>query len=183
MVSDTQFRLYMEAATFYYEQMKANFQDRTKFTFYLLAFVSIARSVTLVFQQEFHGSNEFMKWYKSKRKEWESNRIMRFFRDIRNVTIHKYTPKTTATIRNIWRVDFTKEKPPPIEIRRTDDGREIWMGKLPLKNSKVAKYSFRDVPEGFEENSDVMYLCGKYLDELQRFVTEAENLIKRGFSK
>lgn len=97
---------------------------------------------------------------------------------MRNVSLKEHTPKTHATIRKTWRVDFMIGNPPPVEIKRTNDGKEIWWGELPLKSSKVAKYSFSELPKWFDENSDVMYLCSKYLDELQIFVAEAENLIK-----
>ena len=45
-------------------------------------------------------------------------------------------------------------------------------------SSKVIKYSFSEIPEWLDKNSDVMYLCKLYLNELERFVSEAENLMK-----
>jgi hypothetical protein len=47
-VAEARFKL--EEAKFFYEQMKLNFQDRTKFLFSLDAFLSAARAVTFVFQ-------------------------------------------------------------------------------------------------------------------------------------
>jgi len=174
-----QFRFYLDAARFHYQQMELNFQDATKFKYYLLAFLPIARSVTLVFKKQFHDKEKLMAWYFTKVKEWGNNKIMRFFTEMRDVAVHKRTPEMRSTSKITWATDFNVGNPPPVEIERTKDGREIWRGELPIKSSKVVEYSFSELPKWFDENPDVMYLCSKYLDELQKFVTEAENLMKQ----
>lgn len=174
-----QSRLYLETARFFYQQMEANFQDRTKFTYSFLAFLPIARSVTLVFKKEFHSSEKLMAWYGSKVEEWKNNKIMKFFIKMRNVSVKEHAPETRVTVEKTWGIDFIIGNPPPVQIRRTKDGKEIWFGKLPLKSSKVVKYSFGELPKWFDKNPDVMYLCEKYLGELERFVSEAENMIKK----
>jgi len=174
-----QFRFYLDVARFYYQQMELNFQDATKFKYYLLAFLPIARSVTLVFKRQFHDKKKIMAWYFIKGKELDNNKIMKFFKEMRNVAVHERTPETRSTSEIKWGTDFIIGNPPPVEIERTKDGKEIWRGELPIKGSKVIEYSFSELPEWFDENPDVMYLCSKYLDELQKFVTEAENLMKQ----
>jgi hypothetical protein len=177
-MSNTQSKVYLEAAKYHYEEMKANFQDRKKFTYSLIAFLAIARSVTLVFQKESHDNGRLGDWYNNRVKDWKNNKIMRFFIGMRNVVLKEHSPTTCATVEKTWGIDFIIGNPLPVQISRTEDGKEVWSGELPLKSSKVVKYSFGELPQWFDLNSDVIYLCKLYLDELERFVTEAQNLVK-----
>jgi hypothetical protein len=155
--------------------MEANFQNRTKFTYSLLAFLPLARSVTFVFKKQFHEEEMLMTWYKTKVEEWKKNKIMKFFNEMRNATLKEHTPGLRSTSKVTWGIDFIIGTPPPVEIEKAEDGREIWRGELPIKSSEVLEYSFNRLPKWFDENPNVMHLCSKYLEELQRFVVEAES--------
>ncbi len=160
-----QFRLYLEAAKFHYRQMALNIQDRNAFTFCLLAFLPLARSVTLVFLKEFSKNERLMSWYQVKEETWEGNKIMKFFKEMRNVCLHQHAPM--MLVREL--VPLTVLLPSSASYNTK---------KLKVSTT-VVSYVF-ELPEKFEENPEVMNLCLKYLDELEEFVDEAENMNNEG---
>lgn len=164
-----EYRRRLEAAKFFYEQMKSNFQDRTRFRYLLDAFLALSRSVTHVFKEEFHDNKPLMDWYNSKVEEMKGNTIMRFLIKMRNISLKVHTPdmQTTAEISRSINVIIGQ----PSEKHKKEE-------ETVPKGPKVVSYSFVELPRWFDENPDVMSLCKKYLDELERFVTEAENVLK-----
>jgi len=192
-VSNLQARFKLEEAKFFYEQMEFNFQDRTKFLYYLDAFLSSARSVTLVFQKEFKNVNaKLMKWYESKIDGWEENKLMKLFVEMRNISIHAYTPKAkiTASVSIsanailVARVSVKKISPNgTVEEAEVEPHKPTKLRKPKKENvpahPKIVNYSFHELPDWFDENPDVIYLCKRYLDELEKFVTEAESMVKK----
>lgn len=167
--------------------MELNFQDITIFTYSLLAFLPIARSVTLVFQKQFHGNKQLMDWYESKVKEWEDNKIMKFFIEMRNVSLKEHTPKMKLTRTVPFTVDaiLVRKVSPDGKIEQTEtqspcssteQSKEREQHAQP--SPRVVRYSFHELPEWFDDNPDVMRFCKKYLEELEKFVIEAESMIK-----
>jgi hypothetical protein len=190
--SNLQTRFRLEEAKFFFRQMEVNFQDRTKFLYCLDAFLASARSVTLVFKKEFHDDKSLMNWYKTKVEEWKNNKVMTLFIEMRNISIHEHTPKMkvthaisitadailvdSVTVRKIS-PDGTIEQveaPPREPVKPSKEKEKI------APSPRTVRYSFHDLPKWFDENPDVMELCKAYLDELERFVTEAENVVKKG---
>ena len=187
--SNLQIRFYVDAARFFYEQMELNFQDITKFRRFLLAFVAIARSVTFVFKAEFHYKRPIMKWYNSKVEGWKSNKIMKFFIEMRNISLKMHAPEmeahatilipTRVLIRNHFSGELAQMEIPSHKPTKQSKAKEPDSSI----SSKVVSYSFLDLPKWFDENLDAIYLCKVYLDELEKFVTEVEKMIeKRGIS-
>jgi len=187
-----QTRFKLEEAKFFYQQMELSFQDRTKFLYFLDAFLASARSVTQVFKKEFHDDKLLMNWYNSKVEEWKNNKIMKFFKQMRNISLKEHTPKTKLTRAVSFTVDahlvdrfsVTKISPdgtteqveiPPREPVKPSKEKE----KIAPPSPKTISYSFHELPEWFDENPDVMYLCKAYLEALEKFVTEAENMKKK----
>ena len=191
-ISDSECRRRLEAAKFFYEQVKLNFQDRTKFRYLLDAFLASARSVTHAFKAEFDKNEPVMSWYQNKVEEWENNKVMKFFKKMRNNSLKEHTPNTRTTVEVAFSIDailvdqVIGEKNSP---NGTTEKRETSPHVLTEKNkkekqttptsSKVVSYSFLHPFKWFDENPDVMNLCKRYLDELEKFVTEAENMIKK----
>lgn len=185
---ETQSRFYLEAAKYYYKKMEANLSDRVKFTFSLLAFLPIARSVTLIFQKEFNDDSRLMTWYHNEAKEWENNKTMRFFKNIRNISLKEHTPEIETIAGVTFKADVilgVKHLQKIIDsLERTQDsgGGEHWATPvipLEVENRKILGYNFLHYFKWFDEDPDVMYLCKEYLDELERFVSEVENKIER----
>ena len=173
-----QARLYLDAALYYYQQMEFNLQDRRKFLYSLLAFLSIARSVTFVFKKDTSENRQLKAWYQEKVKEWEKNKIMKSFKKLRNVTIHRHTPDTRARKSLTWAANMNLAEKDVKKVVNSN-GKGHWVTSLlPLEviDEKVIGYHFVHDFKWFNEIPDVMNLCKKYLGELEKFVSEAEHI-------
>ena len=193
--SNLQTRFKLEEAKFFYQQMELYFQDRAKFLYFLDAFLASARSVTHVFKKEFHDDKLLINWYDSKVEEWKKNKIMKFFKEMRNISLKEHTPKMkltrtvsfTADAILVDRVSLKKVSADgTIEEREIPSPEPAKPSKEKEKNAptspKTVSYSFHELPRWFDENPNVMYLCERYLEELEKFVTEAENIIRKVLS-
>lgn len=109
---------------------------------------------------------------------------MKFFVEMRNISLKEHTPETLTLSASQGGFDTSRAV-----IEDTQNGKDIQI-KIPYHGSvektlrkqtqlRSSVVYFYKVPQWFDENPDVMYLCKKYLDELEKFVTEAENIIKR----
>jgi len=182
-VENAKFKL--DEAKYYDEQMKLNFQERTKFLFYLDAFLSAARAVTFVFQNARGKVDEpTMEWYYGEMNEWRKDKVMRLLVEMRNVSIKEHTPQmqTTAAVHasiDVIIVDRKLEQgtKPSQEIPQQSEGEP----QAPA-TPKIISYSFHELPEWFDQDSDVMHLCEEWLGRLEKFITEAERKVKGGAS-
>lgn len=184
-IGHTKFRL--EEARFFYRKMEVNLQNRTKFRYYLDAFLASARSVFHVFESEFHENRLVMNWYNSE-TEIRENLVVKFFITLRNISLKEHTPKT----KTIAGVTF---KPGVVlsakhlriivnSLERVVDsnGKERWATPaIPpeVEERTAMRYDFVHDFKWFKEEPDVMQLCKKYLSELEKSVTEAESLVKK----
>ena len=163
-VSCPQFRLYLEAAKFHYREMTINIQDRKAFIFYLLAFLPLARSVTLVFKKEFHANKRLMSWYQTKVDAWKDDKVMKVFKNMRNVCLKEHVPIMLV------------QELVPLSVLLTSS---VNHGTKEVKASaEIVSYMF-ELPQGVDEDPDVMDLCLKYLNELEKFTIEAEVMIRK----
>lgn len=171
--------------------MKSNLQDRAKFLYFLDAFLSAARTVTWVFQKA-RGKAEksLMEWYDSKVTEWNEDAIMRFFKEMRNISVKEHTPKmqTTAAVDFLMTVTIgesltVKKISPDGSVQQVASSSPKTTEESNKKQqtasatARVVSYSFYELPKGFSEDPDVIALCGKYLDMLEAFVKEAESRV------
>jgi len=145
--------------------MALNIQDRIAFTYYLLAFLPIARSITIVFQKEFHKNKRLMEWYETKVKAWKNNEIMGFFVDMRNISLKEHVP--IMLVRELV----------PLSVLLPNSAKHN-RKKVRASAVEIVSYMF-ELPEQIDENPKVMNLCLKYLDELEEFVIEAENMVRK----
>lgn len=179
-IEHTKFRL--QEARFFLGKMELNLQDRIEFRYYLDAFLASARSITHVFKSEFHDNSFLMDWYQRKvAPEWEENKIMKFFKKLRNISLKEHTPSTRTRVSITWGVDIVLSEK---DVKRVEDsdGKEHWITPprpLEVKDKKVIGYAFLHNFRWFDENPDVMSLCTQYLGELDRFVSEMENMEKK----
>jgi hypothetical protein len=173
-------RFKLEEAKYFYQQMEANSQKRRIFSYYLDAFLASSRSVTHVFLKQFKHNNEFMKYYDDKVHEWEKKKIMKFFMKMRNFSLKEQSPETKKKFSLGW---STKVNIPGKDVKKVVDsnGKEHWnspLMPLPLTEEKFIDYCFVHDFKWFEENPEVMKLCKRYLDELEVFVSEVENILQ-----
>lgn len=171
-ISSSQFRFRFEEAKFFYEQMKQNFQDRAKFLYFLDAFLASSRSVTQVFEKEFHDNQHLMNLYSNKCKEWENNKIMKFVREMRNISLKEHTPKTQVTAAVGFHISVTivdkvsikkispSEKIENVEVSSPEPSKQAKEEEqTPQPTPRIVSYSFSELPEWFDENPDVMNVC------------------------
>lgn len=188
-VSETRFKL--DEARFFYEQMRLSLQDRTKFLYFLDAFLSTARAVTWVFQKARGKVEEsLMVWYDTTITEWKGNEIMRFFIEMRNISVKEHTPKMQTTAAVDFHITVTigeslaiKKVSPDGSVQQVASSSPKTTEESDKKQqtasttARIVSYSFFELPKGFSEDPDVIALCGKYLDMLEAFVTEAESKV------
>lgn len=182
-------RFKLDEAKFFFQQMELSLQNTKenssprKFLFYLDAFLAATRNVTFVFQKEFKNNKKLMEWYDKKVQGWQNDKIMKLFVVMRNVSLKEHTPETLTLSARKGKFDTSNAT-----IEYTPEG-DIQIKipiyglteKAPQKPSQFRSYVayFYKVPYWFDENPEVMYLCKRYLDELEKFVAEAENMIKK----
>jgi hypothetical protein len=189
-IENAKFKL--DEAKYYYEQMKLNFQDRRKFLFNLDAFLSAARAVTFVFQKAKNKVDEsVMKWYNAVTDGWKKDKVMRLLVEMRDVSIHKHTPQMQATAVVHASIDFilsdslTIKKVPPngkVEQETTcshETPQQPEVKPQAPAAPQTVSYSFYELPEWFDEDSDVMHLCKEWLDKLEGFVVESEKMVAK----
>jgi hypothetical protein len=100
-----QTRVRLEQTKFLLQKMRENIEDKKIFCIFLDSFLASARSVFHVFKKEFHEDFALLKYG----SETEKIPIIRFFIEMRNVSLKKCTPKTMTTIHVSTVSDFTEK--------------------------------------------------------------------------
>ena len=100
--SKLQSRFKLEEAKFFFQQMELNYQERINFRYYLDAFLASSRSVTNVFKKQFKHNNVLMKYYEGKVQEWKKIKIMKFFIEMRNISLKEQSPDTKKKYGLTW---------------------------------------------------------------------------------
>jgi hypothetical protein len=75
-------------ANFFLQQDKSVLDQPEILSYYLSAFISAARSVTMVLQFENGENQEFIDWYSKRQKDMKNDDIFSFFNSLRIDTIH-----------------------------------------------------------------------------------------------
>jgi len=186
MTTDTRDKL--NEASYFLEQMKNKQSDRDAFRYNLSAFLSAARSVTLVMQKEFDKALGFEEWYEKKQEVMKQNGDMKFFNEKRKMTIH------TEPVRPRAKVDVTiypptanitvSALPPTIIITKADGTIErraepTVSPVTPVSNEIKAegkavtewRWYFEELPD-----TDVVTACEEHIKKLEALVAECESL-------
>lgn len=173
-----------EAQFFYGHMIQSCKEDSvTEFRYYLSAFLSAARSVQLYVETKAKSTNRLNDY----NKLVGNNPILGYFRKKRNMSIHCTKVPTKQKKEIQMRVSIPVSIQSSIEITKYDrDGKLIEVQKrerlkkssTPKDNSGVISSTqtfsiyFNDRKENDDE--DVLALGQRYIDELQRFIAEAE---------
>jgi hypothetical protein len=162
----------LEQTKFFLQKMRENIGDKKIFCYYLNAFLASARSVFHVFKKEFRENDALLKYGKEK----EKIPIIRFFIEMRNVSLKEYTPKTKTTIHVSAVADFTKKDYKEVI---DSDGKKHYSAQKLLKpiETKIVGYLFVHNSKWFEKEPDVMTSCAKYVSELEKFVKNIETTV------
>lgn len=164
------------------EQAKHNSNDYTVFIANLDAFVTDARSVTLIMQTEFDSIKGFKEWYNVKQQEMKENSDFDFFNNLRRVTTHVHPFNAVSKITTSFQDGMTISggKIVDIPLGKMDDRDFIIDNKTPvsingkpatnIKRSTTRNYFFTDKP-----NEDAIARCKAYIQKLKELVTECHD--------
>ena len=75
-------------AEFFFRLLRGSSPYSSDSRFYFGAFVSAARSVTLALQATMDGVSSFEPWYHSVQEELRADPLARFFKEVRDVSVH-----------------------------------------------------------------------------------------------
>ena len=177
-------RLKLEAAKLMFEHMMLDFQDERKFRYFLDAFLALARSVPHILKSEFHNETSLAGWYELRAMEFYSSRVVKLLVEMRNISLKEHTPMMVTTAAVSFSLNAIIGDNPDTKKISTEGDTENMETTSPKASAgwtapKIVSYSFDELPTWFDENPDVMYLCRKYLDELEKLVAEAEKMVGR----
>ena len=161
-------------------QAKVASNDYVVFIANLNAFVSAARSVTLVMQEEFHSIAGFEEWYKDKQQSMKKDEEFRFFNKLRVDTVHVRPFNAPSRYTTVFAGGLTVSGGRTVEIplgRVDDRGNIIVSDQEPvivdgipvhgIQRSTSRSYHFTDRPE-----EDAIALCEQYLQKVDGLVKE-----------
>lgn len=174
---DTQEKL--EEAKYFLHQMESDLINISHFKFNLSAFLSAARSVTFIMQNEFSEMKGFSDWYGSQQKKFEKNPLMKMMNEKRRISIHQVPirPRKETHVTHHDQVTLTDSL--TAFVLHADGSAEIRQSE-PKQTEKIDKidpevkhlWYFDDF-----DSKDVITLCTEYLDLLKNIVSECQSKI------
>ena len=178
----------LNEAIIMFDQARGASNDYTVFIANLNAFVSAARSVTLVMQKEFDSIGGFKQWYKDKQQDMEKDKEFKFFNNLRVDTVHVRPFNTPSRYTTVFPGGLTVAGGTTIEVPlgRVDDRGNLVVsdqGPVMIDGRPVQgvqrltsrSYQFTDRP-----NEDAIALCEQYLQKLHSLVTECHRVLLAG---
>jgi len=164
-------------ATYFLECMKKTQSDRDAFKYNLSAFLSAARSITLIMQKEFDKVSGFKEWYAEKRDQMRKDQIMNLLNDKRTMTIHQQSVRPHAHVNISLMAQSVCIPSISIRVIRAD-GTFKRRESEPMPLPKPAKaevttewrWYFHELPE-----KDVITICEEHKTKLEAFVVECES--------
>jgi len=166
-------------AKYFLERMIENHAERDAFKYNLSAFLSAARSVTLIMQKEFGNVPGFTDWYSVQQGRMRDDSKMKILANKRDLTIHQEPVRprahvdlsatghviVTASVSmvvihadgTVERRDSTPSTPPP----------------APAKTEPTVEWHwyFDEIPD-----TDVITICKEHVGKLESIVAECERL-------
>ena len=186
MMTDTRDKLL--ETKYFLERMIEKQTDQDAFKYNLSAFLSAARSVTLIMQKEFAKVSSFKKWYTEKQTEMKSDKTMKLLNEKRSMTIH------VQPVSPLAHVDITivvptlsitmTTYPPTVIVTRADGTIERMESEpppstLPSKTEVIpAKGETTEEWQWYFEDlldKDVVTVCKEHIVKLEAFVKECES--------
>ncbi len=175
MVTDLQEKL--NEAQYFLGRMKAVGNDREHFRWNLSAFLSAARSVTMIMNVQYTRFDGYKDWLTGKIKEADSRTggIIKYLNEQRRLTVHIRPLKPSAFIEvNLtMHLDIginpafitgtsatlaTRALPQQLKIERTA-----------VEETRKQTYFFDDI-----KDRDILSICGSYIEETKAMVLECE---------
>jgi hypothetical protein len=173
-VADTREKLL--EAKYFLERMKEKKSDRDAFKYNLSAFLSAARSVTFVMQNEFDKVPGFKEWYTEKQAKMQSDES-KLLNDKRVMTIHIQLVQPHAHVMVTVEERISISDSVSVTIIRADSTIERGESEpmpppAPTKTNTTTewKWYFDELP-----NKDVVTVCEEHIVKLETLVAEYES--------
>ena len=123
------------------------------------SFISSARSVTFVMQKEFSKSKLFKEWYANKQKEMKNDPMLKFFGDIRTISIHQRSIEPNQRDIDIQHIKVAN--------------------RIVSTGGTVTTYEFEDYDNFVPgDNGNVIRVCKQYYSYLESLYQEWLNFMK-----
>jgi len=142
------------------------------FEYYLSAFLTAGRSITLALQSEYSDDSEFEEWYPKKREEMEDDPLFDFMKKLRNRVAHPDdtypNPKEWPGVKT-WPLALDE---PPRELEEQDRVRNV-----STTGYEYVRYRFPEESHAvFDEYKSytVCKLASDYLQKLKDILNEWE---------
>ncbi len=165
-------------AKYFWKQLKNNQSNRDIFRYNLSAFLSAARSVTFIMQNEFNKVLGFKEWYASNQSAMEKDTTMKILNKERRMTIHKKPVSPHAHVEVGIKEAITVSESISIVVTHADGTIEKRESEpesphTPVKTevTKKWKWYFDDLPD-----DDIITACKEHLTKLESLVTKCESL-------
>ena len=179
----------IEEAKYFYLRMIEEYEDREHFRHNLSAFLSPARSVLEYAMREARLKRKGLKWY----DDWmNASPILRFFKKKRIINFHSepislrkgieiairetlYISESISV--KITRADGkTESRSIPLETKQKPEGSKSSVeSKSTYRFDDWMKYCQSNNLKDFTGNEDVLTLCEKYIQELEKIVKDGVN--------
>jgi len=184
-MSDTDKKL--QEARYFLKRMLETYSSPFEFECNLQAFISSARSVTLVMQTEYSKKPNFNEWYDEKQKEMKADEMINFFNKARVTTIHK-KPLDIGTFAYIKDI-YLNSVPRGWSFAISGKGEPTWITPKgervhasEFDNQVERVYLFDNSPKSFLgvklKDFSVVTLCRLYLAYLSDLVKEVTEKIE-----
>jgi hypothetical protein len=176
----------LEETLYFLLQMRHNYIDRKQFIYTMNAFLNSARSVTFTLQKEFADNPRFKAWYPQKKKEMKEDKLMSFFKNLRDVSVHeKGSPQHSLSVKTAYifpkgkmfqadTVGYSERKYSDEDKAEMGVFRVMFEGKmLEPVYTLITDWQFEKAPEGYE-GKDILALCTEYYHKLRKLIEEAQ---------
>lgn len=170
-----------EAAILLAQAKEAALNECIVFIANLNAFMSAARSVTLIMQKECNSIAGFKKWYEDKQRGMKDDKEFEFFNGLRIDTVHvrPFNMSSTYTTKITGGLSATETVEIPLgrvdgrgNIEISDQEPAVVDGKpVHVPRSTSRSYFFEDKPE-----EDAVVRCQQHLEKLDDIVNECHRL-------
>lgn len=174
-------RMKFNEAVYFLDEMKRFSDDYTLCSFNASAFLSAARSVTLVMQVEYSHDEKFKKWYAKKQEEMTKDADFKYFNDQRVKTIHKEPVKPLLAI-SMGPITLSGNSVVDIPIGTVGENGIIlsqdWITVDGVPHPEIDRppmsqyFVFED-----KEDESAIDICSRYLEKLRGMLNEWEQIL------
>ena len=161
---------------YFFNRMDIVHRDSDAFRYEFTAFLSAARSVTQIMQNEYSKEPGFARWYSQKQDEMRKNPVLKYLHEQRRLSFHVRPAKTTSTINLEVHETICVTESVALFLEGTGGITKQVTVQHPVfgsdsqGTSKIGiLYSFDDFP-----GKNVMQICQEDLIELENLVNECE---------